>query len=159
MHRAPQSRDEITTYYWFCLEHARQYNAAWDYFEGMSQSEIDAFRHADVTGHRPTWPVGPRGRLRRYWYESGFRDVFGLFGADADARMNGQPQPSLPEGERDALATMNLGRMATLDDIKNRFKELVMRDHPDVNGGDKAGEHRLKAVIAAYRLLRCRRSA
>jgi len=23
-------------YYWFCLEHVREYNQAWDYFKGMN---------------------------------------------------------------------------------------------------------------------------
>ncbi len=158
-YRAPRSRGELTEYYWFCLDHVRTYNAAWDFFEGMSQVEIDAFRCADVTGHRPTWPMGPRRPFRHGWNGEGMRDLFELFGAGSEPGSDGDQRraPPLPAGECDALATMNLTRTATFADIKNRFKELVKRHHPDANGGDKAGEERLKGVIAAYRLLVRRR--
>ncbi len=161
LHRAPRSRKMLDDYYWFCLEHARSYNAAWDYFAGMSQSEIDDFRRADVTWHRPTWPVGPRTRVRHLLNGEGIRDLFGVFG---DGGANGAERDrcaavALPAGERDALATMNLGLTATPADIKSRFKDLVKRNHPDVNGGDKAAEERLKVVISAYRTLRRRRTA
>lgn len=161
IYRAPRSPEDLSSYYWFCLEHVRVYNARWDFFSGMSEDEIDAFRHDDVTGHRPTWPIGVRGRLRRFWEGDGLRDLFGLFGTteDGDDEVSAAPPKTLPVCERDALAVMNLGYAATLGDIKNRFKELVKRHHPDVNHGDKAAEERLKSVIEAYRLLKRRRSA
>jgi len=34
--RVPRSRDNIASYLWFCLAHARQHNEKWDYFAGMS---------------------------------------------------------------------------------------------------------------------------
>lgn len=161
LHRAPHSREMLDSYYWFCLEHARSYNAAWDFFAGMSQSEIDEFRRADVTWHRPTWPMGPRTRLGRLLNGEGIRDLFGIFGDDGEdgAKRDRCAAAALPAGERDALATMDLGLAATPTDIRSRFKELVKRNHPDVNGGDKAAEERLKVVISAYRMLMRQRTA
>ncbi len=158
-HRAPRSRDHLTSYYWFCLDHVRGYNAKWDYFAGMDQDEIDAFRSADVTGHRPTWPIGPRTRLGSLWNGAAWRELFALFAGDGDAETQWPPAPTLPTTERDALAVMDLRHTATQADIKTRFKQLVKRHHPDANGGDKTGEERLKVVINAYRLLVRRRSA
>ena len=60
-HQVPRSRDHLEDHLWFCLEHARAYNEAWDYFRDMGDAEIEAFREAAVMGHRPTWPLGKRG--------------------------------------------------------------------------------------------------
>ena len=57
-HRAPKSRGALNDYYWFCLEHVREYNATWDFFDGMDESEIENFRERDMTWHRPTWRLG-----------------------------------------------------------------------------------------------------
>src|SRR5258706_138681 len=38
--RAPKSRLELHDYRWFCLEHVRAYNLAWNYYAGMSQTEV-----------------------------------------------------------------------------------------------------------------------
>ena len=42
----------------FCLEHVREYNKSYNYFSGMPDDEIDAYRQASATGHRPTWAIG-----------------------------------------------------------------------------------------------------
>src|SRR5438128_10520041 len=57
-HRAPKAPHELDRHYWFCGEHARAYNAQWDFFAGMSRDEIEAFQHDNATWHRPTWPLG-----------------------------------------------------------------------------------------------------
>jgi hypothetical protein len=150
-HRAPRSRNALTEYYWFCLEHVRGYNAHWDYFAGMTEDEVEAFIVADITGHRPTWPMGvPRGDgpLSR---GDGLKDAFGVFGDNGGA--TAAPAVDLPTNERDALATMNLERTATSEEIRDRFKALVKQLHPDVNGRDESAEERLRVVIEAYRLL------
>ena len=41
LHRAPRSRDALTSYYWFCLEHVREYNLAWDYFKDLDEDAIE----------------------------------------------------------------------------------------------------------------------
>jgi len=42
----------------------------------------------------------------------------------------------------------------TLDELKTRYKVLAKKHHPDLNGGDKASEERLKLVIEAYTYLK-----
>lgn len=162
-HRAPRSPDTLDSYYWFCLDHVREYNAKWDFFTGMSQGEIEAFRDEDVTWHRPTWPTAARMSFARLLNGEGLHDLFGLMG---DARTKGAADKdavaasdsAVPAAVRDALAVMNLARTATLGEIKSRFKELVKRHHPDLNGGDRRAEERLIDVIEAYRTLSHHRS-
>jgi DnaJ-domain-containing protein 1 len=52
------------------------------------------------------------------------------------------------------LAVMELEHDATPDELKARYKQLVKRHHPDLNGGDKAAEERLKLINEAYTYLR-----
>ncbi len=141
----------------------RDYNAQWDFFAGMSSSEIDAFRHADMTWHRPTWPMGPHMPFARLWNAAQWGDLFELFGEAADdayaSPQNHRVVPPVNATEREALAVMGLGCPATLGEIKARFKMLVKRLHPDTNGGDKGAEDRLKSVIEAYRVLLRERGA
>ena len=59
-YRAPRARDRLDEYYWFCLDHVREYNSAWDYFEGMGEDEIEAIRRRDTVWQRPSWPLGTK---------------------------------------------------------------------------------------------------
>ena len=57
-HRAPMGRDREGEFYLFCQEHIRQFNASYNYFEGMSDAEVEDFRKDATYGHRPTWKAG-----------------------------------------------------------------------------------------------------
>ncbi|HEX6980684.1 MAG TPA: J domain-containing protein [Alphaproteobacteria bacterium] len=159
-YRAPRSRKTLTEYYWFCLDHVRAYNAAWDYYKGMSPEEIEAARRMDTVGWRPTWPMGVRrGRANGYRIDpdelrAAFRRFFDedMFGADSGP--SHRPPPRATTQEEEALAVLNLPAGATLEEVKARYKELVKRNHPDANGGDKAAEERLKLINQAYTYLK-----
>src|SRR5918999_2760 len=56
--RAPKRRTRDGEFYWFCVDHVRQYNASYNYFDGMSHAEIMEFQKGATYGHRPTWKVG-----------------------------------------------------------------------------------------------------
>jgi hypothetical protein len=151
--RVSASRDKINEHLWFCLEHARAHNEHWDYFNGMSEAEIEAFRVDAVTGHRPTWPLGRRAARMRNGHDSHpYDDRYGVL-ADA-AEKPRAPERRLLRPQIVALETLGLEASATLLEIKARYKELVKRFHPDANGGDRGAEERLKQVIKAYGVLR-----
>ena len=165
-HRAPKSRNSLNEYYWFCLDHVREYNQAWDFFKGMSPDQIDAYQRATLTGLRPTWKIsdhtkGPNPKLQ-FYFRGAYVDPFVIFDdgpggppspAEA-AKRNGTPQRPLTKMQRTSLETLNLEPGATLQDVKARFKELVKRFHPDANGGDRGSEERLRQVVKAYGQLR-----
>lgn len=162
-YRAPKSRDHLTDYFWFCLDHVREYNAAWDFYAGMSTAEIEAHLRADTSWQRPTWPLGgrhaaPRDAAQRPRDERHyrFRDDFGLFDdlfeARAGAETNRRQRPPQPQAK--ALALFELTPPVSFVDVRARYKELVKQHHPDANGGDKAAEERLKLINEAYVILR-----
>lgn len=156
--RAPKSRLDLRDYYWFCLEHVRAYNSAWNYYAGMSDREIEAELRSDTVWQRPSWRLGQRhgpahaGRLH---------DVFGLF-TGGNARRNGDRAHPNGAAERarsaceQALAVFEIEPPVTPGRLKARYKALVKLHHPDAHGGDKAAEEKLKIVNQAYATLKAR---
>jgi len=164
-HRAPKGRLRASEYWRFCLDHVREYNNSYNFFEGMSDDAIAKYQKEDLTGHRPTWKMGSVGgprteakRNSRGSRGSGWAadDPFGLFERVAGG---GQARPAAEgrkvlNAQRRALDVLGLEADAQRADIKARFKVLVKRHHPDANGGDRTSEDRLREIIQAYNYLK-----
>jgi DnaJ domain len=155
-YRAPKSRHQLTDYFWFCLDHVRAYNAAWDYYAGMSTAEIEAHLRADTTWQRPSWPLSGRPTRPRDPRSYRFRDQFGLFDDlfEGGATRPEGARPRVPQPQAKALALFDLTAPVSFEDVRVRYKALVKQHHPDANGGDKAAEERLKLINEAYVILR-----
>jgi hypothetical protein len=150
-YRAPKSRDNLRDYFWFCLEHVRAYNAAWDFYKGMSPTQIEAHMRSDVIWQRPTWPLGRLGRGAVD--DEAIVDRLDILGAGGFARSR-RPAEVTPTALREPLHTLGLLWPVSLDDVKTRYKALAKVHHPDANGGDRAAEERLKTINLAYAALR-----
>ncbi len=147
-HRAPVAPGRPGEYQYLCLEHVREFNRSWNFFEGWSQEAIEAWQHADLSWHRPTWSTSPH-RLAGAWTGGAYRDVFGVAGGDVEA-----PEPGPVGDERRALTILGLQPGACRSAIRRRFKEEVKACHPDLNGGRQEANGRLRDVIWAYHHLR-----
>jgi hypothetical protein len=158
--RAPKSRLDLTDYYWFCLEHVRAYNAAWNYYAGMNDTEIEADIRHDTVWQRPSWRLGVR---HGPGYAARIRDYFGVFSGSAD-ETHGHRHANGDRGRdaihralsarEQALAVFDLDPPFTLVGLKARYKTLVKLHHPDAHGGDKAAEEKLKIINQAYATLK-----
>lgn len=145
-HRAPRSRRELNRFWWFCLDHVRQYNASWNYYAGMTEQEIEADVRFDTVWQRPSWRMGES--IRTFTFGSvNVGDAFAFFGNDGEAKRS----PATPEEQ--AMALLDLQPPVTVAIVKARYKKLVKLYHPDANGGDKAAEERFKDISAAYRIV------
>ena len=165
-HPAPKGRDREGEYFIFCIDHVRQYNKSYNYFSGMADEELREWLERAATGHRPTWRMGghtpgPGGlhpdllKFGTAGYRPGmrWRDGFGLFGG-SQAPQRPAPRRRLPPAVLEALNVLGLDETADARLIKLRYKKLVKELHPDMHGGDKSREARLREVIAAYHKLR-----
>jgi hypothetical protein len=155
-YRAPKSRYALHDYWWYCLEHVRGYNAAWDFYRGMSPGEIEAYLRADTVGQRPSWPLGRLGSV--HVDEDLLRDPLRGF-SRSEGHDRQRPNVEPPSEMREPLATLGLSWPITMDALKSRYKELAKRHHPDANNGDRAAEERLKTINGAYAALRGRLAA
>ncbi len=158
--RAPKSRLELHDYHWFCLEHVRAYNSAWNYYAGMSDAEIEAEIRHDTVWQRPSWRLGDR---HGPGYADRIHDAFGVFSGQSEGARergrrhgdNGRDQVRRVLSAREqALAVFEMEPPFTLVRLKARYKTLVKLHHPDAHGGDKAAEEKLKIINQAYATLK-----
>lgn len=163
--RAPGPRgssfDGPGDYRWFCLDHVREFNSGYDWFEGMSADEIiaaqspisgwastaRAFRAAEMGDAMPRWAD----------YEDPL-DAINARTAGIRSRARKQAEMQVKGGfcveEVQALEILGLDAGIDRPRLRRRYSELVRRYHPDRNGGDRSHETRLGQVVEAYQLLR-----
>jgi hypothetical protein len=153
-HRAPRDRSRLRDYYWFCLPHVREYNAAWDYYRGMDPAAIERHLREDAGWQRPTWPLGRLGGALDP--SEILRDPLGVLSGGAKPAPRRRRTDEAPPELRAALGVLDLGWPLDQSELRARYKELAKRYHPDANGGDRSAEDRLKDINRAYSLLRAR---
>ena len=156
IYRAPKSRYHLESgvddWHWFCLIHIRDYNARWNYYTNMTETEIERERRADVTWQRPSWPLGASTGSRNCVHPiSSFQDPFDLF-SDAPLSHPFSQTPMSPEGK--ALAVFSLACPFSQNDLRRRYRDLVKKHHPDANGGSSEAEEEIKRINEAYEILK-----
>lgn len=154
-HKAPKGRGREGEFYQFCIDHVREYNKSYNYFNGMAPEDVVAYQRDSQTGHRPTWKLGQNAGQRKKRGTARIDDPLEIFPDDA-AAANGprRPRRTVLATHRHAFETLDLDETAEKPEIRARFKALVKRHHPDVNGGDRSSEHRLREIIQAYNTLK-----
>lgn len=164
-YKAPKSRYELRDYYWFCLDHVREYNANWDFFKGMNRAEIEHHMYKNAVWDRPTWKstmagLSPDDKLRQKIY-SHFSTSEGVFG---DFAMGGEQEEnvneahidigSIPHPTVEALSVLDLAPPIQWEEVRTRYKKLAKKYHPDTNKGDKKAEEQFKKISMAYNILK-----
>lgn len=168
-HRAPKGRGKEREYWHFCLNHVREYNQSYNFFQGMSNEAVASYQKDALTGHRPTWKMGANGGTKGKKSKADLDlesaiDPFSVFNEmngrnrwKSDSGSTSEPKTETRKifnAERKALQVMGLGPEATLEDVKTKYKLLVKQHHPDANGGDRSTEDRLIEIIQAYNYLK-----
>ncbi len=144
---------------WFCLDHVRQFNSGYNYFNGMSAEEISEAQNPYGGWDRETRAFAHGGAdTPPRWAD--FADPLDAIGArfrrhqaEEAPRKDGR---ELSGEDRKSLGTLGLGVDADRRALRTRYAELVRRYHPDRNGGDRSHEKALRAVIEAYTQLKSR---
>lgn len=157
----PSSADGPGDYRWFCLDHVREFNAGYDWFEGMTADEILAAQ-SPIAG----WETETRafradaGVDTPRWHEHA--DPLEAIAARARhkmgnyARAHDAARRGIDPDDRAAYEALGLGFDCDRKALRQRYSDLVRRYHPDRNGGDRSHEARLQAVVSAYQRLRGR---
>jgi hypothetical protein len=127
-HPAPKSPNSPERWY-FCADHAAEYNRSWDYFAGLS-AEDAAARAADEAR-------GARSYARAQHYAWG-----------------GPGDGSRSADEMRALELFELDPDADFETVKKAWRALAKETHPDVKPGDAEAAKRFQAGQAAFEVLR-----
>ena len=57
-YKAPIEKDNSKKYRLLCLNHIKEFNKNWNYFENMNDHEIEFFIKSDLTWHKTTKKFG-----------------------------------------------------------------------------------------------------
>lgn len=175
-YRAPKSADDLEHFHWFCLDHVREYNLKWNFFESHSDDELEQQFAADRVWGRPTRPMregvernggGQPHAEGRAWERFGFSDPSELLGdkatlnpggESANGKRSARSRRQLPPTERRALEILEAHDFQTKTEIRRQYKALVKDLHPDMNGGRRDDEARLAEVVWAWEQIKASRS-
>jgi hypothetical protein len=125
---APKSPNSPERWY-FCQEHAAEYNKGWDYFAGLDREAAAARakdERRDNSGYAEAQHYG--------WAGSGD----GTRSAD----------------EMRALEVLGLEGDATFEEVRKAWRSRAKEVHPDVRPGDAEAARAFHAVQLAYEVLR-----
>ena len=148
-YKAPKSRYNTNEYQYLCLEHIREFNQAWNYFDGWNSQQIEDFMDATAHGHKPTWKIGTQPIFTDEHLRTSFFKMLG----EEPPKTNKKPQNHIPKKIRDALITLDLEADVDISTVKVQYKKLVKKYHPDVNKGCKIAEEKFKDITNAYTIL------
>lgn len=123
--KAPNSPDR----WWFCEEHAGEYNRNWNYFEGLTAEEA----------------------ARR---EANERRDAGGFTQSRHNQWAGPGDGTRSRDEMRALDVLELEPDADFEAVRNAWRRLAKASHPDTAPDDPAAADRFRAVQAAYDVLK-----
>lgn len=144
-------------YRYFCLDHVREFNARYNFFNGMTPDEIHDAQRPYAGWERETRAFAANGADRPpRWTD--FTDPLDAIGARFRERVAAEQQRGdgkpLSGADRRALKILGLENDADRKALRGRYSELVRKFHPDRNGGDRSMEKALQEVIAAYQHLK-----
>ena len=145
---------------YLCLDHVREFNARYNWFDGMSAEEI-----MDAQSPLNIWPTETRafrslGSVDSPPKWADFKDPLDAISTRFRAEREGRvPKPHadghiLSPQDRSALKTLGLCEDADRRALRSAYSAKVRAYHPDKNGGNRSYEKALQDVIAAYTHLR-----
>jgi hypothetical protein len=160
--RRPHGVDGPGEWRWFCLDHVREFNAGYDWFEGMSAEEIISAQSPIAGWQTESRAFSPDAGLDGMPRWADYADPLDAISARARGIKNRAESRATAAAldvwfspdEARALEVMGLGSDTDRQRLRRRYSELVRRYHPDRNGGDRKHEARLGEVVEAYQLLR-----
>lgn len=125
---APKSPNSPDRWY-FCEKHAAEYNAGWNYFEGLDKEEAEQREQAE-------------------------RQTSSGYGAASWQAWAGPGDGSRSRDELRALEALGLDPDAEFDAIRKAWRTRAKEVHPDVRPGDEAAAAEFQKLQLAYEVLR-----
>ncbi|MEG8099194.1 J domain-containing protein [Candidatus Liberibacter brunswickensis] len=147
-YRAPVGSGAEEQFFLFCLDHVKKYNKGYNYFLDLSNDEVSRYQKEASTGERFTWTT--HLYATRYPEDTSFfNDQKGSYGHFSD-----RPENCLNSLQYNAFEVLGLSYDSSCEEIRKRYKDLVKRHHPDVNGGDCGSKEHFQDAVQAYKVLK-----
>jgi len=152
-YKAPKEKDNSKMYRWLCLDHIKEFNKSWDYFNGMTEDQIFKFIKSDMTWHKPTQSFGSSDNFFNILWKDALSKEKDFF-QNKSHTDNSVKLKNFSSKDIAAFRVLELEIGTIWSKIQNKFKTLVKRFHPDMNSGNKIYENKLKNITLAYSQLK-----
>ena len=151
-YKAPIEKDNSKKYRMLCLNHIKEFNKNWNYFEGMDDKQINEFIKSDMTWHKSTQSFSSSDNFFKVLWNNALNENLNKY------KVNGQfdhiNQFKFNHNDVKAFGILGLSIGIKWENIKEKFKKLVKKYHPDMNAGNKKYEDKLKVITLAYTQLK-----
>ena len=151
-YKAPVEKDNTKKYRMLCLEHVKEFNKNWNYFEGMNDDQIYEFLKSDMIWHKPTQSFSSSDNFFKILWNNALKDDLNKY------KINGQfdhmEQFKFNNNDIKAFSILGVSIGIKWERIREKFKKLVKKFHPDMNAGNKKYEDKLKIITLAYTQLK-----
>ena len=145
--RAPKSRD-LKDYWFFCQEHAAEYNKHWNYYADMSPEEIEADWERQTFGE--SLKDSNAGNANATDYTKFLNDFI-----TGRSKFDKMPAKSkLPTNVSSALKTFGLGVYASWREVSTKYRTLAKKYHPDTATDKENAASEFARISAAYDILK-----
>ena len=151
-YKAPIEKDNSRKYRMLCLNHVKEFNKNWNYFEGMNDNQIYDFIKSDMTWHKSTQSFSSSDNFFKILWNNALKDDLKKY------RINGEldhmNQFKFDHNDVKAFSILGISIGIQWKKVQEKFKKLVKKYHPDMNAGNKKYEDKLKIITLAYTQLK-----
>ncbi len=151
-YKAPVEKDNSRKYRMLCLEHVREFNKNWNYFEGMNDNQICEFIKSDMTWHKQTQSFSSSDNFFKILWNNALNDE--SYKMKLKNKNNNMRQFNFDNNDIKAFGILGLSIGINWTKVQEKFKKLVKKFHPDMNSGSKKFEDKLKIITLAYTQLK-----
>ncbi|HCU06823.1 MAG TPA: hypothetical protein DIC42_04490 [Holosporales bacterium] len=155
IHKAPRAAQQIANHhdssqwYWFCLDHVREYNASWRFYNGMTEEQAQQSVYDDQHWNKETWAIGSDASAAAYMTQPYmYQDPFQMFAHN----QNGH-HIQLTQEQLESLNILKLSYPYTSDQLQSAYRTFVKRNHPDLKK-TKDSEENIRAINNACQVLK-----
>ena len=135
-----------------CLNHVKEFNKNWNYFEGMDDGQIYEFIKSDMTWHKPTQSFSSSDNFFKILWNNALKDEQNKY--KTNGQFDHMNQFKFNHNDVKAFGILGISIGIKWEKVQKKFKKLVKKYHPDMNLGNKKYEDKLKIITSAYTQLK-----
>ena len=146
--RAPKSR-ELKDYWFFCQDHAAEYNKNWNFYQNMTADEIEKDWEIRTFGS----PIKDKDTAK---IESGeYLDFLNKFLSGKSGTQTTNYEIKIDSKTINAFKTLELPITAGIREVRASYRRLAKKYHPDTakKMSAKTAAEKFSAVALAYKKL------
>ena len=145
--RAPNTRD-LREYWFFCPEHAAEYNKNWNYYANMSAEEIEA------DWERQTFGTPLKDKETAKTNATDYAKFLNDFITGRSTFDKMPAKSKLPTTVISALKVFDLTISATWREVGTKYRALAKKYHPDTATNKETAATEFARISSAYEILK-----